>query len=325
MTKAEYAELYRKARQETAKLSLKAQIKITLAYKRAAAEVAKKLLDAQERGLSIITINANAALLNEIQMASTTLANDIEKITIDLVENATIINTKADHAYMSGIVAGIQDSSINVSVVDAVYTKLNSEAVQNLVSRVYSDGYTLSSRVWDLKGDFEDTIKDIISSGFAQGRDPVKIIKDIQVYTADGKIALSNRWGDLERGNSEWKKRIHNKIDWRAQRLVRSELQASIQSIAIQSGEANLGSTGEFIWVLGPGLDHCAECMDYSSQIFTKDTIPEYPHPNCGCQVRPVLRDQEQFVDDLKSWVDGNVTDNNRYIDNWVQEYANVA
>jgi hypothetical protein len=324
MTKAEYAELYRKARQETAQLSLKAQIEIKLAYSRAAAEVNVKLLDAQERGLSIITINANSQLLNEIQMASTTLTNDIEKITMKVVEDSAEIATKADREYLLSVIADI-DSSLNANTINQVYLRLNTKAVENMVSRVYSDGYTLSSRVWNLKGEFEDTIKNIIASGIAQGRDPVKIIKDIQIYVADGKLALSGRWGNLESGTAEWSDRIHQKIDWRAQRLVRSELQATLQSISIQAGEANPGTTGNYTWVLGPGMAHCAECMGYASQIFTKDTIPEYPHPNCGCQIRPVLRDLKDFVNDLKDWGNGTVTDQNRYIDDWAQNYANAA
>lgn len=324
MTKTEYQALYKKARQETAKLSLKAQVRTNLAYRRAASDVAQRLLDAQERGLSLITIEAQARLLNEIQMASTTLANDIQSITTELVSDATKINTQADRDYMLGLVIG-PEGPINVEIIKNVYSKLNTKAIQNMVSRVYSDGYTFSSRVWNLKGDFENTIKEILTSGIAQGRDPVKLIKDLQVYVADGKTALAERWGGLERGTDEWKKRIHEKIDYRAQRLVRSELHATMQDVSIEAGEANLATTGDYEWILGPGLAHCSDCIDYSLQTFTKETIPSYPHPNCGCQIRPVLRDRKKFVDDLKRWKNGTVDEENRYVDDWVQKYTNAA
>jgi len=326
VTKAEYAELYAKARQETVKMSLKAQAKVKRAYIQAAAQAAEKLRDALDRNLSEITVQHWQSIMNELQKASGELNQTITDITTSLVEDSTKVYTKIDAGYLTYAVQSGAITSITEDGILAMASNINRNAVRNMVSRVYSDGYTFSSRVWGLKSDWEKAIKEILTSGIASGRDPVKLVKDIQVYTADGAVALAERWGKLERGSAEWKKRLPKNIDWRAVRLVRSEFQATMQAVSTLAGQTNPGSTGKYTWVLGPGLVHCEHCIEFSTQQFTKDTLPSYPHPNCGCQVRPILQDMTAFVDDLKDWESGKVNDATRRIDTWYQEqYLKVA
>ena len=317
MTKSEYERLFVEARKSAANLSLKAQIHVKLAYKRAAATLAKELKANIDKGYSSITINQQTALLSAI---SNILGDDIQDITTGLVESTSKIYTNIDKAFLLEAMPGFSTEAI-----EGIFVKINNQAVQNMVTRIYSDGYNFSRRIWKTREGFENRIKDIITSGLAQGRDPVKLIKDIEIYVDGGRAALAKRWGDLEAGDTNWKKRIRGDIDSSAQRLVRSEIMATMQSISIQSGEANPAATGEYTWVLGPGLAHCADCIDYSAQIFTKDTIPDYPHPNCGCQIRPVLRDHDVFVNDLENFVNGNITEENKYLEIWTQQYYNAT
>lgn len=325
MTSEEYKAAFIRARAQNAVLSIKTQSEIAKAYRTATEELVKALKASLEKEVSFITINQQSQLLAELSAISGRLANRAAKLISEASSRAAEIASAADAEYLTGIAARVGASQLSPQAVSSIYARVNKNAVANAVTRMFGDGYTLSDRVWALKCDYETTVKEIISEGLARGRDPVKLIKDIQVYTVDGKLALADRWGGLERGTPEWQKRIRGRIDYRAQRLVRSEIQATVQSLAVSSAEANPGTTGEFEWVLGPGMAHCSECSDYSRQRFTAETIPEYPHPNCGCQVRPVLRDREQFINDLSSWTDGVVTDENRYIDDWAQNYLNAA
>lgn len=326
MTNAQYEEAFVQARRDVASLSLKAQVKVKLAYHRATVNVSKALIDATSRGLSIITVASNAQALAELQSSYTTLTSDVSSIIDDSVVKAAQITSRADKDYLIALVSRVEAPQLNEAAVRAVYERVNVNAVRNVASRVYSDGYQLSARVWKLGRGYEDVIKEIITAGVAQGRDPVKITRDIEAYVRGGKKALAERWGGLERGSKEWMQRIRGDVDYRAQRLVRSEIQATVQSTALQSGLANPGATGEFAWILGPGLAHCLECQgNAAGGFYTAETIPSYPHPNCGCQVRPVLRDRDQLVADLQRWSDGIVDDENRYIDEWAQVYLNAA
>jgi hypothetical protein len=190
-----------------------------------------------------------------------------------------------------------------------------------MTTRTYGTGHTFSTRVWGAREDWETNIRRIVEEGIKIGRDPAKIARDIQVYTADGRVALANRWAQIERGTPGWYNRLPKNLDWRGVRLVRSELQASIQAAQVEAGEQNPGATGEYRWVLGPGVDHCEECIDNSAQTYTKENVPSIVHPNCSCSIEPILRDRSQFIKDLKAWESGDINADNRYIDQW---YTNV-
>jgi len=325
MTKAAYEALFVAARKDIATATLTAQLKVKLAYTRAASDVASALRATLAKEQSLITLRAQTQLLEQLAARSTALADDVSKVLEEAIKKSAKVASGPDSQFLSEALVGVYGKERSAEVVGAIYSRVNDSAVRNAVSRIYSDGYNLSARVWDLKGEFEETVKDILTTGIASGRDPVKLIKDIQVYVADGKLALANRWGSLERGSEEWKRRVKGKIDYRAQMLVRSEMQAMVQSLAVQSAAANPATTGRFEWVLGPGLAHCSVCVDYSVLTYTEDTVPAYPHPNCGCQVRPVLMSIDLFTGDLERWVAGEVDDENRYIDDWAQSYLFAA
>jgi hypothetical protein len=197
---------------------------------------------------------------------------------------------------------------------------VNRKLVESLVTRLWSDGYTFSERCWNLRADWLERIRMTVAAGIAQGRDPVKIAKDIQAYTADGKVALIQRWGKLERGAAEFAKRIPGRVDWRASRLVRSELHASLQDAGIAAGEINPGATGEYDWVLSPGRESWpCECENLAAGgPYKADQVPTYPHPHCGCSVRPRLRDRKEFVADLRrKFIHGESVP---YLDEWYDE-----
>ena len=40
---------------------------------------------------------------------------------------------------------------------------------------------------------------------------------------------------------------------------------------------------------------------------------------NTRCQIQPVLRDRETFVNDLKEWTQGDASEKTRYISDWYQ------
>jgi hypothetical protein len=323
MTGERYEELYKRSRQDIAKLSLKAQLQISLAYNRAAADIASSLRESIDKGYAIETILQQSQQLADIQSRCQQLAADVQQLVEESLRKTAALATTPDREYLTSVFVDL--NALDAEVVGGIFGRINDAAVRNAVSRMFADGYTLSATVWDLSGEFEDAVKEIIATGIAQGRDPVKIIRDIQSYVADGKLALADRWGVLQRGTPEWRRRIKGRIDYRAQRLVRSELQATAQAIGVQAGLANPASTGEFEWVLGPGLAHCAECTENAARTYQAAEVPSYPHPNCGCQVRPVLRDRKEFLNDLKSWIGGTVTDENRYVDDWAQNYLYKA
>lgn len=202
---------------------------------------------------------------------------------------------------------------------------VNERVVRSVINRMFADGYTLSERIWRVGSDYPTQINRVISSGFAQGRDPVKIAKDLQVYIRDGKPALAKRYGpDLTAGTKAWMRRIRGQVDYRALRLVRSELYMSLQEAGRESGRANPGATEVYDWILNAGRQiwNCA-CEDYAGGGpidggYDYHDVPSYPHPHCQCRTQARLRNHKQFTGDLKRWSRGESVD---YLDEWNREF----
>jgi hypothetical protein len=213
----------------------------------------------------------------------------------------------------------------NIDIIDPVRIRemgvaVNSDMVAALQTRIWQDGYTFSHRVWRVGTEYQKQIKRVVSAGLAQGRDPVEIARDIEVYVRDGKQKMASRWGpDLEQGTKRWLKRIRKNVDYNAMRLVRSELYQSLQDTGRESGRINPAAYDQYDWIMEQARQHWScLCPEYSDgSPYTYETVPSMPHPNCRCRVQPRLRSDRNFQKDLKQWVGGKRVP---YIDQWYSE-----
>lgn len=326
MSSADYAKRYADARRQAAALSASARAKLRTVYLEAAREAAEVVRTSLERGLSELTVGRWADIAAQLNAAADAIARGTESIGKTTVANASPIITKIDSDYVLAAAAKAGAGGIVTRAALArMVTAVNQRVVASVSTRLWSDGYNFSSRVWSgVRSDWLERMKNTVAAGIAQGRDPVKIAKDIQVYTADGKVALVKRWGSLERGTAEFAARLPGAVDWRAVRLVRSELYASLQDASVMAGQMNPGCTGMYDWVLSPGRQHWeCSCEELAAGgPYKEGEVPSYPHPHCTCSVRPRLMDRAQFVADLKRWADGESVD---YLDAWNTKWLKAA
>lgn len=310
MTKAEYSAAYSAARNAANAASIRVQREILGAYANAAKRVGAALLSNPNRA-------ALREVFNELSSAAADLSPELLRKVNALVAEQSAAITDVDLSYIKQAVIKIDSKKITMTGLAQMTTRINEELVRAHIMKFYADGYHLSDRVWKVGESFDQAVREIINAGIAAGRDPAKIAQDIAVYVRDGRLALANRWGALVRGTPEWAARLPARIDYRAIRLIRSELHSALQIAGIASGRNNPAVTGEYRWVLGPGLVHCSDCLENAGQLYTQETVPDYPHPNCGCQVVPVLRDQAEFISALREWDEGNVNDQTRFLEEW--------
>jgi len=199
--------------------------------------------------------------------------------------------------------------------VDNIYIAVNQRLLLAQANRVVN-GMTFSERIWatfdadgkplGINGDYQYRIKSVIQSGFAQNRDVLDIAADLNVYAKDGKTKLIKRYGRLVRGSGEFRKRISKQVDWRAVRLARSELYASMQQAAVWDAEANPASNGLIDWFLTPGAQHNCVCPDIAADTpYKVGQVPAYPHSNCLCFLVPRTQSREEFVNNIVDWDKG--------------------
>ncbi len=319
MTEAEYKKLYRRARDSFQNITAKEKRLLKKVYKQAASLAADAVRNSELSGLSQLTVSSFNQLEKALNAGGTIIGKATEDSLPLMINQAYGRYVDIDADYLGDVfTAAVTGDVLTETGVRNMAKAANLRLINATVRRVYSDGYTFSERIWSkgrkvvndrklwigINGSYQDSIKQVISTGFAQGRDVFKIAKDIQVYAADGKVRLMKRYGDLKAGTAEFTKRIPKNIDWRAVRLVRSELYSSLQAASLEQGRINPASNGLYDWRLTPGAQHSCICPDLSeASPYREEDIPDYPHSNCMCSVIPHLVNQKEFTQSLKNWL----------------------
>lgn len=336
MTKAEFKKLYRESRLTMGRLTTETMDRLKNVYNNAADLAADQVRVAVARELSDLTSERWRAIEASLRVGADQIAAAVEEQVPSLVAASNAVHLDINTAYMMDAVeAAGAGARIKRSVIGEIASAVNDDLVRQTVIRQYSDGYTFVERIWSdavktldngarqfvgLHGDYQYRVKNLIQLGQAQGRSSAQIALDIQDYVSKGRefVLKPGRFGKLEPGTAEYKKRLVRQIDYRALRIARSEQYASLQALAPQQAAINPASSGEFDWILNPLLEHDCICLDYAAASpYAEDEIPGYPHPNCGCSVEPRLRDLDEFTDDLARWADGESVD---YIDQWYSD-----
>lgn len=314
MTKAEYEALYRAAKNTFPQLTTQALVKLKNIYQQAGRDLAERILAAEMKNLSELTTNSWRAIETQLDLSRLEIQNALDAQIQANVTKGTRTFSRINHDYFTDV---LDDSGerITESGLSNMFSVLDKRVIASVINRIFQDGYVYSDRIWRAAAQYGDDMKNIISAGLAQGRDIVKIAKDIQVYIKDDKVALVGRYGELKRGSREFIRRIGNRVDYRALRLLRSELYASMQDAAKLAARFNPACTGMVNWVRGGSQDWGCSCPEYAEQSpWELEKVPGFPHPNCLCRLVPVLRPLREFIGDLKEWARGGSVD---YIDDW--------
>lgn len=316
MTKTEYEEAYRKARKQFPTLTRTAMGKLRKIYIKAGAMASEAVRAAELSGGSFSTYSQS--LIEEaLRQGSVLINNELTELIPETVKSGIDIDTEINYKYITD---AFEDSGIVTKAgIKGMLFGVDDILIRSIVNRMYTDGYTLSYRVWKVGSAYQDQITRVMTAGLANGRSTVQVARDIQVYIADGKTALVNRYGELKRGTKAFVNRIGNRVDYRALRLVRSELYAGLQDAAKEHGRVNPGCVDLYDWVLEAARQHwdCSCPENASNGPYTYENVPAYSHANCRCSIRPVLRDTRTFYNDIKSWVNG---ENVEYLDNWYRQ-----
>lgn len=337
MTAEEYRKAYRDAHRRAGQITLQTKRILQRAFKEAGDLAAETVAATEDAGLSDLTSAAWRQISAQLEAGAQIIGEAAEGEIPASLSKAYKGYLDADVEYIADAAKQAGSLLITDTGIRNIGVGIDFRLLQAQATRLYSDGYNFSERIWNnlgpdglptgVYGDYQYRIKNLILTGQAQGRDVIKIADDIQVYIARGKdhVFKEGRYGKLIPGTGEFKKRISRRVDWRALRLVRSELNASLQQAGVLEGIMNPASRDLYDWVKTPGnpIDpdgsrnvsgmRCIDLMEFNP--YTSDTVPEYQHANCSCSVVPVLMNQKDFVDDLKNWEpnSGNVS----YLDDW--------
>lgn len=185
---------------------------------------------------------------------------------------------------------------------------------------LYKDGVSLSNRIW--KGS-QHTVKDInyiITKGIAMKKPYTEIMKDVEIFLNPSAIK-SWEWRNVYPG-------VSKKVDYNAQRLVRTSINHAFYNSNIESCKKNPFVDGVKWNLSGAHYSRQVErfgediCDEYTSSdnyglgpgIFPKDKVP-IPHPNCLCyQTAHITKSYNEIGKELGAWING---DKNSKLDKW--------
>lgn len=338
MTQAEYNRLYRKAINDSQRLTADAMVVIRKAYEEAADIAAEQVARTTARGLSELTSASWASIEAQLRAGADIISRANESATPLSIQAATRGLFDVDAQVIGEAVDAAGTQLITLAGIENLGVAVDARVVIAQATRTYGGNYTFSDRVWDLfdtdgrpiglNGDYQYRVKNLILTGQAQGRDVIDIAKDIQLYVAEGADAVftPGRYGVLQPGTREYRSRVSGRVDWRALRLARSEMAASIQQAGIIEGQINPGTDGLYDWNKIPGnpIDPVPSattsgkrCIDLQrGSPYREGNVPSYNHPNCSCWVTPHLVNEDDFINELIDWEPG---DGSR-VDQWYQE-----
>lgn len=318
MTESQYYKSYRYALTGGSRLTRSSLRELKKVYEAAAEKAAEQVRNAELAGYADLTLNSWRNIGFALEEGARNIDDALDElIRLGVKKSGSAVNA-IDAKYLIDI---INQNKLNISTAEItnLFVSVNDSLITNMLSRIYSDGYTYSQRVYNVGVDYQNQIKQLIASDLAVGRDLVETARDIEIYVKSGRRGIAKRWGDLVKGNRDWLRRIRKDIDYNALRLIRSELYASLQSTSVLSGELNPGCENLYDWIRQTTEDWNCDCPDNERNgPYTAQNVPSYPHSNCLCIIQPRLRDRREFVEDLTAWSNGESVD---YIDSWNLNY----
>ena len=315
MTSAEYQSSFAKARRQWLFLTSKAMKSIHAAYAEAGSKIADIIREGElvDGDLSFETQQAvDRAILEGSQAIGEALRNSVPA----MVYEAAGLYAVIESTFLTGALGDA--GMLTAEGIAKLFTKTSESSVLRSLNTVGADGRIFWGRVPNVSKYFGDDVVGMVRASISQGRDLGKIAADVNKYIRDGKTGTIHRWGDIiEPDSARLLKRVPEKVDYRALRLARSELTRGLQATAKENGRANPGTTGWYEWIRINAIDWGCVCnANAENGPYEYDNVPGYPHPNCGCIVRPVLKDGSDFRNELRAWANG---ESNADLDAWYQ------
>lgn len=221
-----------------------------------------------------------AKLYYQLRSASKQLSTEINSSIRDNIEYMANAVIKCNKRWLHNL--GFTNDSI-----DTKFSLPKDMAIRNIVTgNVYTTGYSLSSRLWQVENNTMKDIYSIVAKGIAQNMSVYDISKLLEKYVRpDAKLPYS--FG------------VHQRtVDYNAQRLARTLIQHTYQQVLVALTKDNPYVNG-YIWHAN-GARSCELCEERDGQIYSAEDLP-LDHPNGMCSMEPNI-DLDKMIREVSDW-----------------------
>lgn len=270
------------------KLNLETTKRVQKVYSNAAKDIEKRLN-------TLVVINPSDKLkkayledaLQDINKVLTSTESKLMEETLKAGLGAGQIAIDASNASMRGY---------GLNVTGALYYVPRRE-VENIVSgKLYGGDWTLSKAIWNTSFKTKSDVQKVVAQGLAENKSVKDIADDITKYV-DPAARKPWDWNKVYPGTAQ-------KVDYNAQRLVRTMIQHSYQNSLVQAQRYNPFCKGIIWHSVGLHGRTCELCLERDGNVFPVKDLP-LDHPNGLCYFEPALDSMDDVADRLANWVGG--------------------
>lgn len=321
----EYATEALKARQAWLELRLKQDPEIRKIFVRAADGIAAELRRAGNTPV-------DEWLLSRLEDQLRALADRLRADLTASLETSIAAAVEIGSSYNKAVTIDLMTRRIDVprvtkSGLERMFVRVNEAAVRAMWERTQR-GLKLSDRIWNTSQGAGQTIRNIVQDGIVGGRDAIATARAIEGYVRrDANVVSKYYEGMMER----MKGRVPEDLSYQALRVARTETTAALGQGSIYSARASPSCTGiKFCLSAAHRVqDICDELarQDFGLGlgVYPLDDPPPYPaHPNTLSYLVEVHATSEDFVRELRNWID-NPSSSPKLNDWYATQYLTAA
>lgn len=239
---------------------------------------------------SVVSTVQQMELEAMLQEASKQMAQDIGNVAVKNMYRSANVVVQCNNEWMRSL-------GFNADAVNAAFSNVPMGVVQNIITgNVYQGGWNLSKAIWGIQESTMKSIHEIVAAGVAENLSTYEIAKKLEQFVNPSKQKPWNL--KAPDGKMIYKK----KVDYNAQRLVRTLVQHSYQQAFVTVTKHNPFIT-DYIWNAN-GSRVCELCKARDGKHFKKDELP-LDHPNGMCVMVPNVDSYDDIADRLADWVKG--------------------
>lgn len=313
----EYERIALGTRRKVSRLTLQQQRDILKLYEDAIIYLSSKITKSKDKSL---TQRWLLDYQKELIKAKKGLAKELNKSTKGFIAKAAKIGTETEQQILSKIfeLAGIDTGNHFKSM----FSQVQNGIIGDIISgNLYKDKLTLSQRIWNHSGAFDNDIQYIINQGIIEKKSALELARDLEQFINE---PAKRPWD----WSKVYPKLINTKVDYNAQRLARTSINHAYQTASIKSSNMNPfveGIKWRSAQIHGRTCDLCIERATTDQfglgiGVFPKDNVP-LDHANGLCTMLPhIPKDLDTVATELNKWLNGS---ENKTLDKWYNEFGN--
>lgn len=300
-----YAREALEARKAFLELRLRQDPEVRKIFVRVADEIADTL---KAGGSSPVDDWLMSAIEGQLRFLTTQLRDELTDTLHGHIATAVEIGSRYNRAVTIDLMTQkITVPRVSKQGLERMFVRVNENAVRAHIERT-SYGLKLSDRIWDLSNGAGEVIDNIIKDGIASGRDAVATARALEGYVRGESDTMVKYYeGMMER----MKGRVPEDLSYNALRTARTETTAALGQGTITSARASPSCTGiKFCLSAAHRVrDICDELAAHDVGlglgVYALDDPPPYPaHPNTLSYLVEVHAPVDQFVGQLREWID---------------------